>query len=663
MYDESTLQPKSLTPGVIPNCQYQFYYLQSNSPTVLQYDALGSSHYYDPLQGMDIRFLSKIRLNPLDQQDSIIYRLNYDDTGRRHLSSLSIENSDGRLYNYSFDYYNYEGLSSDYLTDQHDYWGYFNKIYNPETGGHQPYDPFINQGEPGGGEAPETEEIPMDSIRKPDLAFSKMGMLKEIRYPTGGKSVLDYELNDYSFVQCLDENWMTPQCGTAGGLRIRTILEYDDSVATTPSLQRSFSYLDPSTNASSGQFMENEGQLQYYSIQFGQTLSALSVPIIPLCTSLGTHIGYSCVTESINDRLIRQYKYTNYSDVIYEIEHTHLPSQNEMIPDSFDMRPAINTHSFLQGKLLKETVLDADSLTVRETSYSYRIDRDVFMQQFSYGFNNLLYIHSGSASPDSRYLYKLYYPKYDVVRNIQSTAWDGVMVADTTLYTMSTLIQIPEGHSVRPFFRKCTQEQTSRKGNKYIKSLSYSLLNDYFTPVTQTKTYENSTTVKTDRDVYGLFNGIPQLQYQLTRLGSGPTDTLVTYHDWDTIGRPISFSRKGEYTTHLFWKPSTDHLLASVTGPFVRSDLVCPALGPNFSGDPLNVIKTASGNQSIFCIPDVNATTYLYDDHGRIISSATANGQISKYLYDYLGRLTEIRDANNKTLQRFTYNYSTSSTQ
>ena len=665
VYNGPDGSPKSLTPGYTPNSQKPFFYLQSNRQDVLQFNVLPAPDVDDPLSGMDIKFLKEIRVNPLSEQTSITYKLEYDSLARYHLTSLTAEDYGGPAYKHSFKYYNYGSLTPDYLTDQHDFWGYYNEPYSPGSGGgYQPGDPYIHEDGEYGEEEQGLQEIPVDSIRKPNLAYSKMGMLQEIIFPTGGKTVFDYELNDYSIIQTEEYPWIAQEHGTAGGLRIKSITEYEDSAGSTATRQRLFSYVNPYTGESSGQLMENEGQPVYYEIRRGNTLAALSVPAIPLGTTLGTHIGYSYVTETVDDVMSRRLHFTNFTNAYEGEPNVYLPAQNEMDPS--EVGNAGGYLRFCLGKLLDETITDGDANIVCKTAYKYRTDTNVLMQQFSFGFNNILYLNTSPESlqeVSNQMLYRLYYPKYDIERIIQSTAHGNAMVCDTTFLTMTTYDQLMNDWEIKPYFRKCSSERIVRGNSSFTKDYSYTTFSNYFLPQTSVRTSENSTVVRTDEKQYALYNNKPQLKYEITRLANGPADTLVTYFDWDINGRLNSFARKGEHTTHLFWKPYSDHLLASVTGPFVRSDLVCPAQGLNYSGGPLNVIQTASGGQSIFNIPDVRAATYLYDKHGCIVSSATGNGQVTYYFYDGFGRLTEIQDADHNTLQRFTYNYSTSQAQ
>jgi len=80
--------------------------------------------------------------------------------------------------------------------------------------------------------------------------------LSEIIYPTGGKSVFEYELNDYSSVLSSDRQNMLSEQGQAGGLRIKSITEYSDSTNNNMLKRRQFSYIDPQTGFSSGQLFK-----------------------------------------------------------------------------------------------------------------------------------------------------------------------------------------------------------------------------------------------------------------------------------------------------------------------------------------------------------------------------------------------------------------------
>lgn len=655
---------KSLTPGYNPNSQFPFYYLQNNDSNVIPYNALSSANYNDPLSGMDIRFLKDIHISSLTGNASVTYNLGYENTGRYHLSSISAIGTDGQLFKHSLKYYNYAGISPDYLTDQHDFWGYYNKPYIPSSGFIETDDPYYHEEDgQGNGEGTQIPEMPIDSVRKPDLNYSMMGMLQEIHFPTGGKTVLDYELNDYSLAQTESLIGMVARSGTAGGLRIKSITEYDDSLGTKILMRRQYSYLNPYTSQSSGQLMENEGQKTYYEIRRGNTLTAQSLPIIQLGTVLGTHIGYSYVKETVNGHLNRQMHFTNYSNSRETISTLIPTSQPEF--DPYDMTAAYSQLRFLQGRLLDDSISDGLRHIFQHTKYDYRTDTDVYMHQFSYGFNNILCINTPAGlypTIANQLLYKLYYPKYDLARVIKSTNYSGHMVVDTTYYSMTTFDQSINDWTAKPYFRKCVSERVARGTTSITKSYTYTPFDRYFIPLTSTSTIENGSVGRTDNTIYSLFNNKPQPQYETAQLGNAPVDTLVTYHSYETNGNIRSFTRQGEYPTQLFWK--SNKLVASVTTLLDRSAMNCPNQSSGYPhGDPRHVVELNADSRSIFEVPETQATTYVYNSAGWLISSASGNGLVSYYIYDALGRLTEIQDADHCTLQRLTYNYSTSQAQ
>lgn len=236
------------------------------------------------------------------------------------------------------------------------------------------------------------------------------------------------------------------------------------------------------------------------------------------------------------------------------------------------------------------------------------------------------------------------------------------MVVDTTYYSMTTFDQSINDWTAKPYFRKCVSERVARGTTSITKSYTYTPFDRYFIPLTSTSTIENGSVGRTDNTIYSLFNNKPQPQYETAQLGNAPVDTLVTYHSYETNGNIRSFTRQGEYPTQLFWK--SNKLVASVTTLLDRSAMNCPNQSSGYPhGDPRHVVELNADSRSIFEVPETQATTYVYNSAGWLISSASGNGLVSYYIYDALGRLTEIQDADHCTLQRLTYNYSTSQAQ
>ena len=212
---------------------YPFYYLQCNIDSVMSHRVSNTNLLRNPLSALDFRLLDYIDIQSPASPKCIWYSMEYDSLSRMHLSGVKIHTSvldDSILCHYKFRYNNYAFVPDDYLTDIYDHWGYHNHNQNGTS--------------------------TLEGYRAPDFSRSLLGSLSEIIYPTGGKSVFEYELNDYSSVMSSDRQNMLSEQGQAGGLRIKSITEYSDSTNNNMLKRRQFFYTDPQTGLSSGQLFK-----------------------------------------------------------------------------------------------------------------------------------------------------------------------------------------------------------------------------------------------------------------------------------------------------------------------------------------------------------------------------------------------------------------------
>ena len=593
-----------------------FYYLQNAQDQHARfYSATNQLCPLDPLSAMDIKRLSSVNIRMGLSQADVSYIFNYDNSGRYHLSSLLTKTGTDTLSTYTFDYNSYASVPSDYLTTQHDSWG----NYNGPTGS------WI-----------------------PNETYAKKGMLTTITYPTGGRSTFEYELNDYSVAMHLNRTDTVHRPGTACGLRVKSIKDYDAG-SQTPLRQRLFTYTNPSTGLSSGQYFADPDDDTYYLIAWGRTLdSGNPDPVIPLATTLRTCVGYSMVTETVEDVGNHLYNYSNFANVGYAPPSNGImPYQNEI--GVGDIMEPYSRRDFMRGKLMAEFIKDSENNICKTIRYEYRTDGAAYNRQLVYGFDKNFNMGGNEGC------YTLYYPKYDLKRVYTETQQSNGLTKDTLIYMM-TEYSDSIGNLQPPRFRKCTRETIARADSRMEKQYTYQSLAayKYFIPLVSTSTSYNGSLMQTEATQYALFSNKYLPKYETTQLESGPVDTLVTYHTYSSKGHPLTFTRKGEHMTTMYWNTSKDRLLASLTYPSSTASQVTPNTQAQTPDLVLGV-----GSQSIFSFPEVRATTYVYDQKGRVVSSATGNGLVTYYSYDSLGRLTEIQDANGNTLQRFSYHYST----
>jgi hypothetical protein len=243
-----------------------------------------------------------LRLDTIKVQDAsgtIIksHKLNYENTsvGDRYFLTSVVENTDISAISvptYSLEYNNINSLPARGSVKQ-DYWGFCN---NNTTIYLMPPLIFPNS----------TSYVWAN--READASRVKYGILTNMTYPTGGKTVFDYEIHQYGFTGFTPNNPIKNKLG--GGIRIKTITDYSDATQIATSKSYDYSMIDE-TDRSSGMlatrfaFQFNActsrgcngipGSADYCSV-YGNSNSSAA-----LGSTQGASVGYQYVTETQTD--------------------------------------------------------------------------------------------------------------------------------------------------------------------------------------------------------------------------------------------------------------------------------------------------------------------------------------------------------------------------
>ncbi len=637
-----------------------FYYLQ-NSQFSQYHATTGTLDYGDTQEILDrtgLMVLGSIRIaSPYDNSTYKTFGLHYDYTGRMHLTSVTEMTGpvggDRKIYRMVYD--NYDMLPTDCLTQACDHWGYYNGHSYTLPMNYQQADTFHLQ-------------------RNANPTTLQYGALKKIIYPTGGASMMEYEQNSYSFVEFPAHRPPVPQTSPWGGMRIKSITEYEDSACTMLLKRKSFSYTDPATGLSSGSVFakptylwkewqalnENGGNTTKYVTTFRTT------SIIPLSNSFGPSVGYSHVEERFSNGCKNVYSY----------------SSREQAMDSLIVTPAFNTSArspydklcsreYRRGRLLSSCSLDSAGNKVKETVLHYRTDN---VEQ-NYALASNLRFEAGSNSSVFAYfpgrVYNLYWPKYDVVSKTERNWMDnGNQTIDSVSYRKSDInihVFTPYDHFVN--FR-CMNSETTIRGNQsmtkeYVYPLDAEhdaspLLNqDHLLQPIATKTYSYNILVKTDTTVYNqqTVNGKNLLmpKYEMVKRGVS-TDTLTHFYMYSPEGNLKSYISKGIYTM-LVWKLNGNYLACKITDHFPTfmdhsfNDLV--VFNPSLMHELAQELVVNRYNYS----KTMMLTFYTYSPLKGITSITDPNGATTYYHYDSLWQLDRITDDAQRVLKSFQYNY------
>ena len=590
------------------------------------------------------------------------FHLSYSNS-RLKLDSLQIQNEainysslTGTKGVYRFRYDRFEELPSDYLTTEADHWGYYNG---------KPY--FIKG---------KLVDEKLETVRNPNFSFTKIGSLIEMQYPTGGVSVFEYEPNTYSKSLTMDRQSVIESQGIGGGLRIKSIKNYDSKTLEEKLQERNFFYNIPGTNISSGELFAipmynwNGWKIKCELNNATYKLSTQhAASIIPLANSFGVSLGYSCVTEEIIDTK------TNGSIEKHVYSYSNLSSSSKKdqkfcltfgYNDGNTPYDEFSDLGFMRGKLLNETVYGKGGVKERSIGYKYRND-DFLSDNFVYT-SNFKYVCEGNSTQYLHYLggvYKLYYPKYDLVET-QDTAY----FKDTAqpLVTIKTYKKedkkyyswMPNKHEVNvrltkseiikrgpqqeryefnfgDFDSKANEDSILYKGMFWIKpkSVSYYKGNEFINE-TQTN-YET-------KYLNGNIKVVPSCITK--RYYDNSIDTLFRYKYTDT-GRLHIYKELGKPKIYLDWAVKDNYLIAE-----------------SYTGLPINFTEKEFYDKKNYKEKLLRYTkdmrtiinAYVYEPLFGPIMIIHNNGNNYTYKYDSFGRVIGIYDCDNKLIKDYQYN-------
>ncbi|WP_293917928.1 MULTISPECIES: hypothetical protein [unclassified Sphingobacterium] len=136
------------------------------------------------------------------------FNMGYFDSGSRlRLNGISQIGTGQSSKKWNFEYYGSNDGFPDFFSKSKDHWGYYNGAYSGNNIPKADYTSLItNSSRAMGFLTPSAE-------RTSNFKFARMGMLKTVEYPTGGKSEFEYEQNQFLFQNynnAVFSPWMLP---------------------------------------------------------------------------------------------------------------------------------------------------------------------------------------------------------------------------------------------------------------------------------------------------------------------------------------------------------------------------------------------------------------------------------------------------------------------
>lgn len=532
--------------------------------------------------------------------------------------------------------------------------------------------------------------------RTPNYQYAKLGMLTQIKYPTGGYT--NFEYGPHQYIGSSDLG--------AGGLRIERIKDCSD---ISNCVTRRYAYYD-GVLISEKILNIMETEHRYYSDnECGELERALVVNSHTAPPIEGVIVGYSKVetfvessTEGDNGKTVEYFtndKYTieeTYSNSPFQSEYDFswrrgltlkVENYKRIGSSTYQLvRSLENEYNFLQdseglfGSLYRRLQptnpnIYGLNLTVvnglqffpvkeRYISSNYvdlinaNLEFDAYLDnhyhiisEWNYRTKNIERIYDGST--DFMETVTNYF--YDNVKHLQLTRSE---TTDSKGNTANTKTYYPD--DVNELVGLTIDEKNA------IVQLNSDNMHRVAVPI-QTEIDQNGKK-NTQRIIFndekwpGLF--VPE--FIQTSKGANVLENRVTFHQYDiTKGLPMEFSRDGGIHTMYVWGYNDTQVIAKIenasyeTLTSAQQIAIDNAISSSdydvwFPGEDDLRSKLAILRQQF---PDAMVSTYTYDPLVGVTSMTDSKGLTSHYLYDDFQRLEYVMDDDGKVLSKNTYNY------
>ncbi len=611
---------------------------------------------------------------------------NYRENANERLKLLSLNFKGSQPGNesqdYSFTYNDWGGAAPAYVTDLTDHWGFANNKplkRDPLYGGYLWF----------GGS--------MISNREPNETYTKIDILTDITYPTGGKSSFEYQFNDYSkYMLTTTRAYAPPGYGTAGGLRVKKITNVD---GLGNSETREFFYVNGynpsvalSSLPSSGILDGKPASTHYnYSVTMnGNYLSLYSSnAIVPMSSNSGALCGYSEVAEKFKDGSYKVYKFTNHDNgyIDYDKISTITP---------YELGVPYRSRSFERGHLLSEELFAPNNSPVQKTEYTYvRIGAGAdsnfvrslrkefggycttttslnpYMGTVSMGYGvpmmNGFIVDPVSFVPQytTATAYGYYTYKF-LPEKVTKKIYPSLGVANQLLVTETTNQYDQFGNLIQTL-------QTDSKGAVITNNFKYPyhfagtsvydvMISRYMTGlVIETENYRDATLIGKEKINYDFFNGSTLIKPSTIskQVATNPSFIITQFNRYDELGNILELQNTDGVKNSFVWSYFKSRPVAKVVGsdyasiePLIDQQILSyPPLGDQQILSQADNLRTQ--------LPSSFVTSYLYESKSdwSLKQIKDPNGISTFYEYDLRGRLARVRDNDNKILNQTEYKY------
>ncbi|GFZ94818.1 hypothetical protein GCM10011531_28160 [Aquaticitalea lipolytica] len=470
-----------------------------------------------------------------------------------------------------------------------------------------------------------------------------------------------------------------------GGLRIKSIKDYEDPNSSTPSVVRTYDYKNPITGEESGWilgvpifkeavFVQDEGQNDIPKTK------ASSNNLYALITTQSNYVGYTSVVESRvnNDEHLKNSFSFSFAPLYssffgapnsYEWENGNLNTSISYIKKPDGSGPHPDPIPFMYNYIpLKKT----------ETYYNYILAAynrqqvrglDIYQKAYDYGslgqiksiydiFNGLMLQRESNSEEliyDDSYVYQ---------------------------YSINNLVDFTYGDPFK-HLNPIVKESSSSNGDTLREEYKYP--EDIVSPnaeiqalITQNKTSSpvsvksfsvGNSNVSELNTVYKnwTFNDLILPKIVQTSKGVSSLEDRIVYHKYDLYGHPLEVSKADGMHIVYIWGYNQSQPIAMIENlDYASIPTQTIANLQSLSDSDNDRTLGASGNEGALrtalnalrvSYPEAMVSTYTYDPLVGVTSMTDAKGYTMYYEYDEFNRLKQVKDADGKILNETMYHY------
>ncbi len=581
---------------------------------------------------------------------------------------------------YHMNYYGSSTTAPKIDTYAIDHWGYWNDRAKRDT--------FIPIAENGGwnwdwdkplSAYDSNPDIIFSNSRDPNAEKTKWGMLTDITYPTGGRSHFEYEGHDYGWVvkhQPTKNTWlddyslslMEDEPGIAGGLRIKSVQNYDRDNTLLSSKQYSYNY-DP----------VDLGPAERTGILLKYPRYRISIPYLngpsqnwyfylksdwDIYTYDKSDVEYMSVLESNSDGSSIQYEYSTW---MTDCDLNEYEQYTEFQPGTWyqqgidptwkkgvhNLLKRPNSHHGERGRLLKKT---SNNIPYDMMQTEYRI----------YNYRNLRSVQSPMyTSIDGCYKHKEYIENFtldSVVYEYEFKPIKTIAYRYNNAKQLAREINYESDGSIRTLYNIYLRDKTNYSSFVEQEMHKNNFVRQPLQTYTTVKNSENEYIVEYNKNYFTSF--LDMILLVKTDKAHIPDNTPLSDKDFlsytsdiaclefDLYGNVTQTVNKAGTRTAYLWSPDGLYLEAVINN--ATTDDIKSAFS-TLTTQEKNAGLTTKKEELLRQIPGVMVTTYKYKPYVGLSEITDPAGVKTVYTYTPSGKLAAEYDGKGNILRSYEY--------